>query len=118
MVLLSALSLVVLATLASSTPTPHTLRSAVVLPVRKSNVGTISAKELVEHDAARLSHYNQRNHGSNGRRATGTYSGPVSNEEVSYTAEISVCGQSYQLIVDTRGLSGSDKRIADDHPAG
>lgn len=99
MVLLSALSLAVLATLASSTPTPPTLRSTVVLPIRKSSVGTYSAKELVDHDIARLSHYNQPHHGSNNRRTN--YSGPATNTLVSYTAEISICGEKYQLIVDT-----------------
>lgn len=104
MVLLSALSLTLLASLVASSPTPSSNLKRTVLPVRKSNAG-ISAKDLVDHGLARIAHYNARTFS---KRAGA--SGVITNEDVSYVADVEICGTTYSLIVDS-GSSNTWVRV-------
>lgn len=90
--------LAVAASIASLVSAAPTAPKTVVIPVKKGSSGkSITSKDVVEHDLARIAAYNDKS-GSLSARAS---SGPAINEDVSYIAEVSICGTVYDLIIDT-----------------
>ena len=65
----------------------------ITIPVSKGTSGNpITASDVVDHDLNRVSAYNGKPPARNGNGI---------NEDVSYVARVSVCSQTFNLIVDT-----------------
>lgn len=93
--LFSSLAVVAVATTALASPVKPSAKT-IALPVKRVN-NVKSAKSLVQNGIARLNKVN-------GVKAIGNIdasSGPVTNEDVSYVAAVTIGGKSYDLIVDT-----------------
>jgi hypothetical protein len=84
------------ATLVQAAPAQREKR--VVIPVRKGTSGNpITAKDVIERDLARISVYNDKPEPVSARASYGT----AINIDVTYIAEVSICSQTFGLIVDT-----------------
>lgn len=93
--LFSSLTIVAAATAALASPVKSNTKTAAVPVKRVSNVKSL--KNVVEKGFARLNKVN-------GVKAVGNVdasSGPVTNEDVSYVASVTIGGKSWDLIVDT-----------------
>lgn len=77
---------------------PSVPEKRVTIPVRKGTSGhPITAKDVVDHDLARIASYNGRSHTLAARAASGS----AINVDVSYLAAVQICTQTFDLIVDT-----------------
>jgi len=92
-------------TLVSAAPAER--GKSVVIPIRKGTSGKhITAKDVVERDLARIAVYNGKSAAVSARASSGT----AINKDVTYVAQVSICSQTFDLIVDT-GSSNTWVRI-------
>lgn len=98
MVCISAKLAIAAVALQSVYAAPSTPEKRITIPVRKGTSGhPITAKDVVDHDLARIASYNGRSHSLVARASSGS----AINVDVSYLAAVQICTQTFDLIVDT-----------------
>lgn len=77
---------------------PAQVEKVVTIPVRKGTSGkSFTAKDVVERDLARIAAFNDKSGSLSARAGSGT----AINEDVTYVAAVTICQQTFDLIVDT-----------------